>query len=65
MKKLILLLLLLLPLKCLAISASSAIAMDLDTGRVLYGYNLNEERLIASTTKIMTAIIAIENGDEF
>lgn len=63
MKKFILLLLLLLPLKCLAISASSAIAMDLDTGRVLYGYNLNEERLIASTTKIMTAIIAIENGD--
>ena len=51
------------PMKVFSISASSAIAMDLDTGRVLYGYNLDEERLIASTTKIMTAIIAIENGN--
>ena len=64
MKKIcIFLVVLLIPLKVYSISASSAIAMDLDTGRVLYGYNLDEQRLIASTTKIMTAIIAIENGN--
>jgi len=64
MKKILaLLIILLLPVKTLAISASSAIVMDLDTGRVLYGYNIEEEKLIASTTKIMTAIIAIEKGN--
>ncbi len=64
MKKIILfLVVLLIPIKIQAISASSIIAMDLDTGRVLYGYNIDEERLIASTTKIMTALIAIEKGD--
>lgn len=62
-KYLLLIVLFLIPLKVFSISASSAIAMDLDTGRVLYGYNINEKKLIASTTKIMTAIIAIENGD--
>ena len=36
--------------------------MDQDTGRILYSKNINQRRLIASTTKIMTAIIAIESG---
>ncbi len=63
MKKVIFGLLLLMPLKVFSISASSAIAMDLDTGRVLYGYNLDSKKLIASTTKIMTALIAIEKGN--
>lgn len=63
MKKVILFLLLLFPLNVFAISASSVIAMDLDNGRVLYGYNIDEKKLIASTTKIMTAIVAIENGE--
>ncbi len=63
MKKIIFLWLFLFPFKVLAISASSAIAMDLDTGRVLYGYNIDNKKLIASTTKIMTAIIAIEKGN--
>ncbi len=62
MKTLGLLLLLILPIKVFGISASSAIAVDLDNGRMLYGYNTNDKLLIASTTKIMTAIIAIENG---
>ena len=35
--------------------------MDLDSGRILYENNSDEKRLIASTTKIMTAILAIEN----
>lgn len=63
MKKMLLMILLLIPTKVFSISASSAIAMDLNTGRILYGYNTNEKKLIASTTKIMTAIIAIENSD--
>mgnify|MGYP003571259574 CR=1 FL=1 len=63
MKKLLILVLLLIPIKVFSISASSAIAMDLDNGRILYGYNLNNKRLIASITKIMTAIVAIENSD--
>lgn len=56
-------LILLIPLNVFAISASSAIAMDLDNGRVLYGYNINEQKLIASITKIMTSLIAIEKGN--
>lgn len=59
----LLLVVLLFPIKVYSISASSAIGMDLDNGRVLYGYNLDEKKLIASTTKIMTAIVAIENAD--
>ncbi len=63
MKKIIFILMMLIPIKVFSISASSAIAMDLDTGRVLYGYNLDSQKLIASTTKIMTALIAIEKGN--
>lgn len=63
MKKILLFLILLIPINTFAISASSAIVMDLDNGRVLYGYNTDEQRLIASITKIMTAIIAIEKGN--
>ena len=37
--------------------------MDLDSGRILYENNPNRKMLIASITKIMTAIVAIENGD--
>lgn len=46
-----------------AYSAESMIAMDMDSGRVLYEQNPSEEKLIASTTKIMTAIVALENLD--
>lgn len=44
-------------------SASSAILMDVDSGRVLYQQNADAKMLIASTTKIMTALVAIEDGD--
>lgn len=37
--------------------------MDLSTNRVLYEQNMNSKRLIASITKIMTCIVAIENTD--
>ena len=42
-------------------TAQSTVVMDLDSGRVLYEKNAHEKRLIASTTKIMTAILTIEN----
>ena len=62
-KLLVFLLLFLIPLSVKADSAKSSIVMDLDSGRVLYENNINEERLIASVTKIMTCIIALEEGD--
>ena len=40
-------------------SASSAILMDVDSGRVLYEQNADAKMLIASTTKILTALVAI------
>ena len=43
-------------------SAHSYILMDNKTGRVLDGKNINEKMLIASITKIMTSIVAIESG---
>ena len=63
MKFLALLVLLFLPVTALAISASGYILMDGDSNRILAGENINDERLIASTTKIMTCIIALENKD--
>ena len=67
-KVLVMLFLFLIPLNTIAEentfdTAISSIVMDLDSGRVLYENNADEERLIASITKIMTCIIAIEKGD--
>lgn len=42
------------------ISSDSAILIDSNTGKVLYGKNENEKLYPASTTKILTAILAIE-----
>ena len=56
-------LIILFPVKVYSISASSYIVMDQDSGRVLEGSNINNKRLIASISKIMTAIVAIEYGD--
>lgn len=43
------------------LSAGSAILIDAESGEALYEKNPDERRLIASTTKIMTALVAIEN----
>ena len=51
------------PINVLAISAKSSIVMDLESGRILHANNIDEKHLIASITKIMTCIVAIENGD--
>lgn len=45
------------------ISAEAAVLMDQESQRVLYHKNMEQRRPIASTTKIMTAILAIEEGD--
>ncbi len=62
-KKLIIIIILLIPIKVKGISASSYVVMDLNSNRVLQSSNKDESRLIASITKIMTAIVAIENAD--
>ena len=46
----------------LSLSCRSCVLMDSDSGRVLYEKDANTPRLIASITKIMTAILAIESG---
>lgn len=49
-----------LPLKTKAVSAQHAYVLDAVSGRVLYEKAPNERSLIASTTKIMTALIVCE-----
>ena len=44
------------------ISAKSAILIEAESGRVLYEQNAFEKMPMASTTKIMTAIVALENS---
>ena len=46
----------------IGVSAKSALVMEKDSGRVLYQKNADTKLPIASTTKIMTAIIALENS---
>lgn len=43
------------------IEAKSAIAIDLETGAILYKKNAFERLPIASITKLMTALVAVEN----
>ena len=64
MKKILVILLILIPIKIKAFdtSATSAILMDLDSNRILYSKNIHEIRSVASISKIMTAIIAIESN---
>ena len=42
--------------------AQSAVLMDADSGRVLFEKNGYEQKAMASTTKIMTCILALEDG---
>ena len=48
------------PIEVCAVSAEHAIVLDAATGRVLYERRADEQSLIASTTKIMTALIVCE-----
>ena len=44
------------------VGSQAAMLMDADTGRLLYGKNIDVKLYPASLTKMMTAIIAIESG---
>lgn len=48
------------PLKAQAVSARRAYVLDAVSGRILYQKNPEERSLIASTTKIMTALVVCE-----
>ena len=45
------------------LNAQSAVLMDAETGRILYGKEPKMQRPMASTTKIMTCILALEQGN--
>lgn len=66
MKKIIIFLTLffisLMNVNAISVPSNNAILIDSDSGRVLYSKNIDERHLIASTTKIMTAVLAIESG---
>ncbi len=52
------------PAGAVSTSAHAAILMEAETGRVLYAQNEQDQCLIASTTKLMTALVAAERtGD--
>ena len=45
-----------------SVSAEACILMDAESGTVIYEKNSDNRMLIASTTKIMTALVALENA---
>lgn len=63
MKKLFLLLVLLFPFKIFAFSSNavSTVLIDMDSGRILYANNAHHVQSVASISKIMTAVVALEN----
>ena len=50
------------PVYAVSTHASSAVLMDAESGRVLYEQDSHERRLIASITKLMTALVAVERS---
>lgn len=46
-----------------ALSAKAAVVIDADTGDTLFEHNADEQMPMASTTKIMTALVALGEGD--
>lgn len=44
------------------VSATAAVLMDADSGQLLYEKNAERQMLIASTTKIMTALVVLDYG---
>lgn len=45
-----------------SVSAEAAVLMEITSGEIIYARNRNERLPMASTTKIMTALVALENG---
>ena len=60
----ILCILLLIPSVCYAddISAASAVVLDAGSGEILFSRNIDSQRPMASTTKLMTCLLACESG---
>lgn len=52
------------PAYAVGTNASCAILMDAESGRVLYEQNSHQPRLIASITKLMTALVAVEQAED-
>ncbi len=50
------------PARAVGTHAASAVLMDAASGRVLYEHDAHRPRLIASTTKLLTALVAVEQG---
>lgn len=46
-----------------SVYGSAAIVMDMNSGAVPYGKNINEKRYPASITKLLTALVALENSE--
>ena len=46
-----------------SISAKSAVLIEADSGEIVFEKNAEEKLPMASTTKIMTALVALEHGD--
>ena len=46
----------------IGVSAECACVIDTLTGRIIYEKNMNKQHTMASTTKIMTALVALENS---
>lgn len=44
------------------LSATTAALIDADSGQLLYGLNAHVRRPMASTTKVMTSLMAVESG---
>lgn len=63
MKKLVFVIILLFNINVFA--STSTIVMDTNSNRILYQNNAYEKRLIASTTKIMTFVVAYEYAKDF
>ena len=65
MKKIIVILIVLLSMdnvRAISTSATSAILMDTDNNIIIYESNIHNVRSVASISKIMTAVLAVESG---
>ncbi len=51
------------PLPAPAVSSKSAVLVEAESGEIIFAKNPDERLPMASTTKIMTALVAIENAD--
>ncbi len=49
--------------RAVSTSATAAVLMDVDSGRILYEQNADKKMLIASTTKLLTALVALRDGN--